>query len=169
METQHHTIHGRANPFWDLDRPFEYQVETGKTIAEIVESSPLVPAWFSRVDDGVPAGVVRINGRKVDRGAWHIMRPKLGTAQCPIIITLHPAYHGGSGGGRGGGGGSKNVIGTVAAIALVAAATAVSAGALAGPAATLGITGFGIGGEGCGLQECPAETWKQLRPQEVIL
>lgn len=140
-----HTVHGRLNPFWEFDRPISFQAEVGRTIADILRDAPDVPSWFWL------AGEVRINGKRLNRELWDFTRPKLHRPDCPVIITLHPAYQGG-----GGGGSTKNVITTVAAIALVAGAVLVSGGLL-GPAAAGGIgtglfgSAFAAGGIGANL------------------
>lgn len=136
-------VHARFNPFAEHEPAISFQVEQGRTIAEIVAAAPGVPDHFWL------AGEVRINGRRVVREQWSRIRPKLSRPERPIVITLHPVFHGG-----GGGGSTKNIVTTVAAIALIAGATLVSGGLL-GPVAAggLGILGasFAVGGIGANL------------------
>lgn len=138
-------VHARFNPFAEHEPAIRFQVEQGRTIAEIVAAAPGVPDWFWLT------GEVRINGHRVAREQWSFIRPKPSRPDRPIIIiTLHPVYHGG-----GGGGSTKNIVTTVAAIALIAGATLVSGGLLApvfgaaflagGIGASLTAAGLGIG------------------------
>lgn len=135
-----HIVHARFNPFAEHEPAISFQVEEGRTVAEIVRAAPGVPDWFWLT------GEVRINGHRILRDRWGVVRPKLSRPDRPIIITLHPVYHGG-----GGGSSTKNIVTTVAAIALVAGATLVSGGLL-GPAG-FGILGasFAAGGLGANL------------------
>lgn len=129
-----HTVHARFNPFAEHEPAISFQVEEGRTVAEIVRAAPGVPDWFWLT------GEVRINGHRILRDRWGVVRPKLSRPDRPIIITLHPVYHGG-----GGGSSTKNIVTTVAAIALIAGATLVSGGLL-GPVAagTIGTGLFGV-------------------------
>lgn len=133
MNNPTHTVHARFNPFAEHEPAISFQVEEGRTVTEIVRAAPGVPDWFWLT------GEVRINGHRVAREQWGFVRPKLSRPDRPIIITLHPVYHGG-----GGGGSTKNIVTTVAAIALIAGATLVSGGLL-GPAAA-GTIGTGLFG-----------------------
>lgn len=126
-------VHARFNPFAEHEPAISFQVEEGRTVHEIVRAAPGVPDWFWLT------GEVRINGHRVPREQWRFIRPKLSRPDRPIIITLHPVYHGG-----GGGGSTKQIVTTVAAIALIAGATLVSGGLL-GPAAA-GTIGTGLFG-----------------------
>ena len=70
-------------------------------------------------------GVICINGRKVQRNAWRLIKPKPFANGVPVEITFHaPPLDGG-------GGGKKNVFAIVAAIALTAITGFVAAGGLA--------------------------------------
>lgn len=139
------TVHARFNPF-ECQPVVSYPIEEGMTISEIVRAAPGIPSWFWL------AGEVRINGRRVYREQWDYIRPKLTRPDRPIIITLHPAYHGGAlGGGGGSASSTKNTFRTVAAIALVAAATVISAGALGPEGLAILGSSFAAGGLGATL------------------
>ena len=138
----HIPVHARFDPFEAITT--SYQVEQGRTITEIVSAAPNVPDWFWI------SGTVRINGHVIPRELWTRVRPKCSVIQRPIVVTIHGAVL------SGGGGSTKNIVTTVAAIALIAGATLVSGGVL-GPAAAGGIgTGllgpaFAAGGIGANL------------------
>jgi len=136
-------VHARFNPFAEHEPAISFQVEQGRTIAEIVAAAPGVPDHFWL------AGEVRINGRRVVREQWSRIRPKPSQPERPIVITLHPVFHGG-----GGGGSTKNIVTTVAAIALIAGATLVSGGLLApvfGAAFLIGGIGASLTAAGLGI------------------
>lgn len=104
-------------------------VEVGRTIAEIIAALEGLPDDFGR------RGVVCINGEEVDRRYWRRVRPKIGTVERPVSLTLHWPPRGG-GGGRGAG---KTAITLVAAIALAAVTAGIGSGAiLAGTSAAIG-------------------------------
>jgi hypothetical protein len=111
-----------------------FSVPHGETVAELVERCR-PPEWFplaGHVAIRTAAGVAEI-----PRENWHRVRPKPGVAVAVYVLPM-------GGAGRGGGGRSsgKNVLTTVATLAVLAAATAVSAGLL-GPAAA-GTIGTGL-------------------------
>lgn len=90
----------------------------GLSCAEIIAQVPNIDTQrFLRM------GTFCINGEVVPRDMWAYVRPK---AREDLCVTLHMPIRGG------GGGGGKDTLRIVAAIALVAVATAVSGGALAG-------------------------------------
>ena len=108
----------------------DLSVEAGATLAEI----------FARAQ---PDAVLRrhahvfVGDHYIPRENWHRVRPKPGTT---VSIRVVPS--------GGGGGGGKNPLRTILMIAVLAAATAVSAGALGpgglallGPAFASGATG----------------------------
>lgn len=119
----------------------------GNTIKQIVKSVPDLPLRFEEY------GEVCINGDIVPRALWHRIRPKANTDQTPVVVTLHLAPAGGLGGGKGkSGGGGKSIITTIAAIAIIAVASFVSAGGLTVLAPTLFSAGaFGAGTIGAAL------------------
>jgi hypothetical protein len=45
-QDQYHIVHGRLNQFADYERPFRFEAEVGKTVAEIVAAAPETPDWF---------------------------------------------------------------------------------------------------------------------------
>ena len=112
------------------------------SIAEILDAQEDVPQGF-REDC-----VARVNGELVPRLMWPYVRPKRGcriasgeTIDVVVTFTLPLC-----GGGGGSGGAHKNPIVTVASIAVLLAATVVSAGAFEPLAASLGAVGyFGAG------------------------
>lgn len=133
-------VHARFNPF--EAETFRFEIARGQTVAEIVAAcGPTVPTWF------VFNGEVQVNGVPVPRPDWCRVVPAERD-----VITLHARFEGGGMGG----GGTKNTIKIVAAIALIAAAAAISGGVL-GPAAagTIGTGLFGAsfaaGGTGAAL------------------
>lgn len=109
------------------ERPFgpvlQERMDEGKTIAEIVAQAQdrLPPAFPLR-------GVVCINGHEIDRGVWHVVRPKP-HGRIPVCVTLHlaPAQGGGSGGGSKG----KSTLALVGSIALLVGTFWIGGGALA--------------------------------------
>lgn len=112
-------------------RPFR----EGMTLYEIMLGMDCLPAGFEQ------RGVIQINGHEINRGAWHLVRPKPSMQAKPIAVTFHMPPRGG---GKGGGG--KSVIGIVAAVALLVITTAITGGAL-GPAgfASISSTLFAAG------------------------
>lgn len=112
---------------------FEF-LPQGLSLAEIAARMD-VPGWF------LDHGEILINGEPVARQWWPHVRPR---ADREIMVTLRVRL----GNPGGGGGGQKNVATIVATVALIAAATAISYGAL-GPAglALLG-PAFAAGGTG---------------------
>lgn len=114
--------------------PFSFGAPTveywrpGMTVYEIVKSMRCLPAEFEE------RGVVMINGHEVNRGAWHLVRPKPSLRTKPIAVTFHLAMRGGKKGGSG-----KQIIGIVALLALTVF-TAGIAGGLLGPAGALSVS-----------------------------
>jgi hypothetical protein len=110
----------------------------GTTLAGLVDLFDCLPhARFMEV------GTVYLGGSAIDRTFWRLVRPKSGAE---VVLRLVPG-----GGGRGGGGGAKNILSTVASLAVVLSAAAISGGAL-GPAG-LGLFGasFAAGGTGASI------------------
>lgn len=93
------------------------------TILEIVNGIDGLPRGFAEVCQ------VRINGELIPRERWAFVRPKL-RQDMPVGVTLHMPL-------QGGGGQGKNILATVATIAVLLIASAVSAGAL-------GLAGFSL-------------------------
>ncbi len=107
-----------------------------KTLLEIVRSFPDLPPRFEA------RGRITINGHEIKRDLWHLVRPKRGTAERPIAVSLH--YPPGKQGGGGGGGSTlKSVVAIVGAIALAVLTYGIASGAVFG---ALGTIGFGITG-----------------------
>lgn len=108
----------------------------GMTIAEIVETVPGLPASFAT------AGTVCINGQPVPRALWARVKPRADTP-VPVAVTLHMPLGFGGGGAGGGSNSTKSVLAVVAAIAVIAAATLITGGALSflGPAFAAGAWG----------------------------
>lgn len=99
------------NPFRMIDNPgegrtIEYiDVEVGTTLIDILGNAPIIPIA------GHEAPVqVHINGKEVKQSCWSktAVRPK-------DFVVVQPIIQGGGGGG----GGGKNIMGTVAMIAVV--------------------------------------------------
>jgi hypothetical protein len=127
-------------PFAFGARPWRDVRPHGETILQIVQSVPDLPPWF------MSKGTVCVNGEPVPRNLWPHVRPKAATEAIPVVVTLHWAP-----GNPGGGGGNtrKSIVGLVAAIALVAVATAISGGALTPESAALtGVLPLGAGSIG---------------------
>jgi len=116
-------------PFAFGSTPYRDLRVGGETIAEIVRSVPRLPDMFES------RGVVCINGEEVPREMWSRVRPKVSTGELPIAVTLHWPL-----GNLGGSNSGKSIIALVAAIALIAVATAITGGAAAV------FTGFGEAG-----------------------
>lgn len=96
----------------------------GTTLAEIVASVPDLPLAFWEF------GQVCINGDVVPRHLWGRVRPKANIEGRPVVVTMHLAPFGGGGSSKKGGSG-KSIIAVVAAIAIIAVASFISAGGLA--------------------------------------
>jgi len=130
------------------ERPFDgpqriMPVSGAASIAEILAAQPDLPRWFNETC------VARIDGHLIPRETWHRVRLKPdGRAQVVFSIDLKQG-----GGSRGG---SKNTFATVASIAVLLTAAAISGGAAAPllgaefAAGTIGANvagaAFGIGG-----------------------
>jgi hypothetical protein len=93
---------------------YHYGIKPGQTITEIIRSINTVPSWVWDY------GKVAVGGVPVLRAYWDKVKVKSGTY---VNISVYPK--GGSGGG------AKDIISTIATIALIAGATAISGGALA--------------------------------------
>lgn len=94
--------------------PFTAAMPEGLSIADIVACVPNLPVGF------LLHGHVRVNGDLVPGEMWTRVRPK---ARETVAVTLHmPLY---------GGGGDSGKIATIAAIAILVVAVAITAGALA--------------------------------------
>lgn len=127
-------------PPFDL-RPRVAHLPEGLTLAEMAGRMPGLPADFAA------RGVICINGRAVQRGAWGLIRPKAGHRGRPVEVTFHAPPMGG-GDGEGGG---KQVFALIASIALTVVTGGIAAGGAArflGPAfakGTLGATFLAAG------------------------
>lgn len=95
-----------ASPFFG-GQPVPQMFREGMTVYEIVMAMPCLPEDFS------DRGTVMINDAEVNRGAWHLVRPKGSTRLKPITVTFHYAPRGGKGGNTG-----KMIIAVVAMVAL---------------------------------------------------
>lgn len=115
--------------FGSLAKPDVRPFREGMTLYEIMLGMDCLPDGFAE------RGVIQINGHEVNRGAWHLVRPKPSTKGKPIAVTFHMPPRGG---GKGGGG--KSVISIVAAVALLVITTAITGGVL-GPAGFASISG----------------------------
>ncbi|MCF2522352.1 hypothetical protein [Bradyrhizobium sp. G127] len=93
------------------------------TIAEIVASIGDLPRGF------VACGEVRINGEIVPRAFWHLARPRYRPG-FETVVWLGIPLRGGSSSGPGGQ--TKNPLATIASIAVLLVAAAVTGGAAAG-------------------------------------
>lgn len=88
----------------------------GLTLAEVAASVDELPLAFWEF------GAIAICGHEVPRDRWRLVRPREGA-----VVTLHMPLMGSGGGG----GTAKSVVRAVAAIAIVATASAISGGLLA--------------------------------------
>lgn len=106
--------------FGSLKAPeFRYLPE-GLTLAELRAGMTCLPHDFDA------RGVICINGRKVQRGAWHLIRPKATFNGVPVEVTFHAMPMDGSKEG-----GGKNILAIVAGIALTALTGFIAGGGLA--------------------------------------
>lgn len=90
----------------------------GDTIAEIARrlGDPLFKSDYI---------VARINDCVIEKGNWHLVRPKPGTLDNPVVVTFELVPRGG------GSSTTKNVLAIVAAVAVVAVTAGIAAGAFA--------------------------------------
>jgi len=102
----------------------------GMTIAEMAATIPDFPA----------DGVVTINGHVVDRGVWHITRPKPSHPDRPVIVTFQAPVRGGDEGG------GKQVLAIVASFAVMALSGFIGAGGLGGIFSAQSTALFGVSG-----------------------
>ncbi|MFK8250661.1 hypothetical protein [Ancylobacter terrae] len=111
--------------------------EYGATIAELIAATPDLPDDFGR------RGVVMINGEEMERRHWHRIRPRSGTNDRPIMVTLHYPPRGGGGQSSG-----KQAASIIGALALTIATAGIASGALgtAIGGAALGLIGPGTAG-----------------------
>lgn len=127
-------------PPFDL-RPQVAHLPEGLTLAEMAARMPGLPHDFAA------RGVICINGRAVQRGAWPLIRPKPQHHGQPVEVTFHAPPMGG--GGEEGGG--KQIFALIASIALTVVTGGIAAGGAArllGPAfarGTLGATFLAAG------------------------
>lgn len=98
--------------------------EDGPTIRELLAEVSDLPAHFMEY------GEVRISGHVIAREHWGRVRPRPGTAEKPVCVTLHLMPRGGSG-SNSNNSSSKGIIGLVAALALTIATAGIAGGALA--------------------------------------
>lgn len=117
----------RPSPF-RLQR-IGHTARQGQTVAEILAELISDGAIGREV---LTHGEVKIGQWDIPREVWHKVRPRPGRYM--MHVSIRPA-----GGGKGSGGG-KSVFGTIAAIALLVVATAVSGGIL-GPGGALAVSG----------------------------
>lgn len=108
--------------FGSLAAPQVRYLPEGLTLAELRAQMSCLPHDFDS------RGVICINGRRVYRNAWHVIRPKAEHNGVPVEITFHAPP---MGGGQGDGGGGKNILAIVAGIAITAIAGFVAGGGLA--------------------------------------
>ncbi len=137
--------------------PYRAVIAEGATIKQVVESVPNLDDRFWEF------GVVCINGNPIDRRYWHCFKPKVSTREKELVVTMHLAPAGGlsksKGGGGKGSGGGKSVLTIIAAIAIVAIATFISAGGLTVLAPGLFSAGaFGAGTIGAALAAAAVST-----------
>ncbi|MES2753774.1 MAG: hypothetical protein V4659_03840 [Pseudomonadota bacterium] len=102
-------------------RPEVAYLPEGLTLADLRASMSCLPHDFDA------RGVICINGRRVERSAWRMIRPKPSLHGVPIEVTFHAPPLGGGGGKEGG----KNILALVAGIALTALTGFVAGGGLA--------------------------------------
>lgn len=107
--------------FGSLKAPEVRFLPEGMTLAELRRGMECLPPDF---DD---RGVICINGHRVDRAAWKLVRPKARFGGVPVEVTFHALP---MGGGKEGGG--KNILAIVAGIAITALTGAIAGGALFG-------------------------------------
>lgn len=112
--------------FGSLAAPQVRYLPEGQTLAELRADMACLPPDFDA------RGVICINGRRVQREAWHLIRPKAIANGVPVEITFHAPPMGG--GGKEGG---KNILAIVAGIALTVITGFIAGGGLA--------TKFGFG------------------------
>ena len=108
-----------------LGTPTQSDFKPGMRLTEMVERMPYLPPDFAL------SGEIRIDGHKIPRAVWGLVKPKSTAHDIPIIVTFHAAIRGGGGGDEGG----KSGLALVAMIAITVAAVAVSGGVLAEPGA----------------------------------
>jgi hypothetical protein len=132
--------------------PYRGVVAEGSTLQEIVDSVPNLPQRFAT------QGVVCINGEVVDRSLWGAIRPKLSRPGREIVVTMHLAPAGGMSKSKGGGGGGKGILTVIAAIAIIAVATFISAGGLTVLAPGIFGASFGAGTLGASLAAAAVST-----------
>lgn len=122
-------------PF-SLEAPTVEMWREGMTVYEIVKAMHCLPAGFEE------SGRVMINGHEINRGAWHLVRPKGSIQTKPIAVTFHMPLRG----SKGKGGGGKAIIGIVALLALTVLTAGIAGGALAGLGGVFAEGGFLAGG-----------------------
>lgn len=121
-------MHALYRPLPFVGEVQRYAIEPGWSLAEIAAAVPELPADFAEI------GSICINGNPVPAEWWTRVRPRSDAREC--IVTLHAPLQ------------DSSTLRTVASIAVLIAAVAVSGGAL-GPAG-LGLFGaaFAAGGTG---------------------
>jgi hypothetical protein len=140
------SIAARENPFDGRLHSFQLEGEIrNPTIADLL-------AMFEDLPDGFEAYCeARINGEQVLREHWSRVRP-ISHESADTAVTFTVPLRGPGGGATGGG--HKNVLATVATIAVLLVAAAVSGGTLlpaalgltAGTVSAIGGAAIGIGG-----------------------
>lgn len=135
-------VTARADWFAKADRR---RFAPGTTLTDILTTCGIAP-------DLQPFYAVAINGHPIPPDLCRLIRPKTGTPDRPVVVTIHPPQL------RGGNKGTaKNVITIVASLALIAGTAFIGAGglvALGAPAffgttagSALAAAGFGIAGQ----------------------
>jgi hypothetical protein len=113
------------------ERPFDGRVHINPiavcdrmpTIREIIANAPELPEGFGEYCRA------HINGDLIPRVVWHVVRPRPHSTM-DIAVTFTVPLQGGGGGGSSGGA-HKNPLASIASIAVLLVAAAVSGGALA--------------------------------------
>jgi hypothetical protein len=139
----------KERPFDGRLRRLEVDWDHAPSIAEILDAQEDLPQGFR------DRCVARVVDAEVPRAMWRHVRPKPcairnGKVIDVVVIFSLPLGGPGAGGARGGSGGGakKNPTATIATVAVLIAATVVSAGALAplGPAFAAGAIGARLAG-----------------------
>jgi hypothetical protein len=131
------------------------EVPAGTSIAEAAALFDCLPhARFLAV------GTAYLGGAPIERTFWRLVKPKAGTR---LVLRLVPGQSGSRGGA------AKNVLTTVASLAVVLSAAAISGGALGGllGAATFGPGTFGASAAGAGTALAGALALSALAPPPV--
>lgn len=98
--------------------PMVARLPEGLSLWELAAKMPGLPQDFAA------RGVICINGRRVQRSAWHLITPKPSCRGIPVEVTFHAPAMGGDDGG-------KQVFALVASLALTVATGGILGGSLA--------------------------------------